>query len=211
MRYFVIAALLGYSAWSAKTDSFTGDSYDALSASAKSDQIWESVIADTTSYGWYSLARISGGILAEGMSTTMQYRSDAMPSTWSGERNKYIHSVGTVAKCKFVSSGQHPFTGIFEGADHGIVRLSVAQEPNKDVQNIAPGIALKFMRDGLESVSLVSMYSVDGQPSWNFFANDFTSHIPDATKKALWPLEKAFATASDYITATGISDFAART
>ena len=210
MKYLVIAALLGASIGSKLTDSFTGDKYDAQSASAKSDQIWDSVMADTKSFGWYSKVRM-GAILTEDMSATMLTHSDAMPSPWTGERNKYIHSVGVVAKCKFQSSGQHPFTGIFEGADHGIVRLSVAQEPNKDVQNIAPGIALKFMRDGLESVSLVSMYSVDGQPSWNFFANDLTSHIPDAKSKSLWPLEQAFHRATDYITATGLSDFAAHT
>jgi hypothetical protein len=44
----------------------------------------------------------------------------------TGMRTKYIHSVGTVGKVKFESSNTHPFTGIWEGAQHGLVRLSSA-------------------------------------------------------------------------------------
>ena len=47
-----------------------------------------------------------------------------------GKRNKLIHSVGTVAQVKLTSNGQHPFTGIFEGADHGFVRFSAAAQPD---------------------------------------------------------------------------------
>jgi hypothetical protein len=65
------------------------------------------------------------------MSPTFDTVSDAMPDTVLGTtRIKYIHSVGAVSKCKFISTGDHLYTGIFEGADHGLCRLSVAAEPN---------------------------------------------------------------------------------
>jgi hypothetical protein len=86
-----------------------------------------------------------------------------MPGATWGYRTKYIHSVGTVGKVKFVSSGSHPFTGIFKGASHGIVRLSSAAEPSlTGSQPLAPGIGLKFLRDGMDSSNLVAMFSVDG-------------------------------------------------
>jgi hypothetical protein len=67
------------------------------------------------------------GIFLEAMSPTFDTKSDAMPSNFLGEiRTKYIHSVGVVGKCKFESAGGHPFTGIFEGADFGLCRLSSA-------------------------------------------------------------------------------------
>ena len=46
-------------------------------------------------------------------------------------RIKYIHSVGAVGKVKFVPS-ETPgnFTGIFKGADHGLIRLSSAAKPD---------------------------------------------------------------------------------
>ena len=57
-------------------------------------------------------------------------------------------------------------------------RLSLALEPDTSKLNTAPGMGLKFLRDGMDSANLVAMYSVDGQESWNFFKNDFSNHIP---------------------------------
>jgi len=42
-----------------------------------------------------------------------------------GTRRKYIHSVGVSGKVKFVSTS-NSYTGLFKGADFGIVRLSSA-------------------------------------------------------------------------------------
>jgi hypothetical protein len=82
--------------------------------------------------------------------------------TLYGTRSKYIHTEGTIATVKLSSTGSHPFTGIFKGADHGIVRLSYAAEPNVKDKNTTPGMGLKFLIDGMDSVNLVAMYSVDG-------------------------------------------------
>jgi len=68
------------------------------------------------------------GVFVETMEPTFSTKGDAMPSEFLGmtHRTKYIHSVGAVGKVKFVSSKDHQYTGIFEGADHGIIRLSSA-------------------------------------------------------------------------------------
>jgi hypothetical protein len=97
----------------------------------------------------------------------------------TGTRVKYIHSVGVVGKVKFESSGKHPFTGVWEGAQHGLVRLSSATEPSS---SLTPGLALKFLRDGVDSADLVAMYGINGTPGdWNFFEKDFSNHIGAAT------------------------------
>ena len=141
------------------------------------------------------------------MNPTFATMSDAMPNNTFGLRPKYIHSVGVVGKCKFVSNGQHPYTGIFEGADHGMVRLSSAVEPTSSTA-LAPGMGLKFLRDGVMSADLVAMWSVNGQPgNWNFFANDFRNHITPGTTTATKALSAKFATETDYIQEVGLSNF----
>jgi len=129
-----------------------------------------------------------------------------MPKDFLGNyRTKYIHSVGTVGKVKFVSNGKHPFTGVWEGAQHGLIRCSSAVEP---VDYIAPGFGLKFLRDGIDSADLVALYSVNGTPGdWNFFEKDFSNHIPAAVGAALHAVGTKFYTETAWIQSVGLSDF----
>ena len=106
--------------------------------------------------------------------------------------SKVIHTVGVVGRVEWRDLGGHDYSGIFKGAQHGLARwvsvssttcasfprLSLALEPDTSKLNTAPGMGLKFLRDGMDSANLVAMYSVDGQESWNFFKNDFSNHIP---------------------------------
>lgn len=127
-----------------------------------------------------------GQIMAESLDPTFSTKGDAMPSGALGTRGKYIHTVGAVGKVNFVPAGGSPYTGLFKGASNGLIRLSSAVPPSLDgmIMNglaLAPGMGLKFLRDGVDSGNLVSMYSADGQQgNWNFFANDFVNHIPSA-------------------------------
>lgn len=125
-----------------------------------------------------------------------------------GTRSKYIHTEGTIATVKLTNSGSHPFTGVFKGGDHGVVRLSFAAKPDPKVLNTTPGMGLKFLRDGIDSVNLVAMYSVDGQDSWNFFKNDFSNHIPAFQSKSLAPVAAKFSTATPWIQTVGLSNWA---
>lgn len=126
-----------------------------------------------------------------------------------GTRTKYIHSVGAVGKVKFVSEGNDDdYTGIFKGAEHGLIRLSSAAQPSAS-QPLAPGFGLKFLRDGVDSANIVAMYGVEGQPNnWNFFANEFNNHISDATSTKLKLLSAKFASATNYISEVGLRDWA---
>ena len=96
------------------------------------------------------------------MEPTFTGEGDAMPGGMVyGQRTKYIHSVGAVGKVKFVPVHGSPYTGIFKGANYGLVRFSSAAAPGL-LQPLAPGLGLKFLRDGIDSANLVSMWSVDG-------------------------------------------------
>jgi len=65
------------------------------------------------------------------MDPTFSTPGDKMPTNpLGGTRAKYIHAVGVVGKVKFESSGKHPFTGVWEGAQYGLVRFSSAAEPS---------------------------------------------------------------------------------
>jgi len=99
----------------------------ASDASSKKEQLWAKVIENRSSGSFPSGLEIAG-IFVESMAPTFTTKGDQMPTELFGlkSRTKYIHSVGTVGKVKFVSNGKHPFTGVWEGAQHGLVRLSSA-------------------------------------------------------------------------------------
>jgi hypothetical protein len=190
-------------------DTFSSAEYLASDASSKKDQLWEKVSANKISGSFPSGAAIAG-IFVESMAPTFTTKGDQMPTELFGlkSRTKYIHSVGVVGKVKFVSNGNHPFTGVWEGAQNGLVRLSSAAEPS-DTQPLAPGLGLKFLRDGVDSADLVAMYGVNGTPGdWNFFEKDFSNHIATASGAALEAIAIKFSTETPWIQSVGLSDFA---
>lgn len=66
------------------------------------------------------------GLFIESMEPTFKGIGDSMPpGALYGYRSKLIHSVGAVGKV-FFQSVNNPYTGIFRGADRGLIRLSAA-------------------------------------------------------------------------------------
>jgi hypothetical protein len=189
---------------------FWSAEYLAKTAQQKQAELWAEITSDTSS-GKFPSALELPGVFVESMEPTFTGKGDAMPSgALYGSRTKYIHSVGTVGKVKFVPVAGQPYSGIFKGANYGLVRFSSAAAPSSS-QPLAPGLGLKFLRDGTDSANLVSMWGVDGQPGdWNFFSNHFFTHIgaPSPSNVALAALSKKFSTATDFIQEVGLSDFA---
>ena len=65
------------------------------------------------------------------MGPSLGWIGDTFESGLFGPRKKFIHSVGNVAKVKFVpSANSEGYTGLFEGSEYGYLRLSVAKEPD---------------------------------------------------------------------------------
>ena len=129
-----------------------------------------------------------------------------------------FHSVGVVGMVSFEAVQDkrvNPYSGIFQGCDNVILRLSLAKKPDESKKtatgaddNFAPGFGIKFLRDGRHSGNTVAMYGVNGQPSWNFFKNDFSNHIAKAGGIALMLLEKKFSEATPYTSQMGLKDMA---
>merc|ERR1711997_485510 len=184
--------------------------YIALTAAEKSEIIWTNVMEDLTPADWFGVLELPG-IFTESMCPTIRAPGDELP--WEegiisdGTRYKYIHTVGAVGQVQWVDRGGHSYSGLFSGATKGVVRFSFAKEPSPPGLNTAPGMGLKFLRDGVDSANLVAMYSVNGQDSWNFFKNDFTNHIGPGGLD-LVPLEIKFSEATNYISEVALSDFA---
>jgi len=177
------------------------------SAKTKRDELWNKIQADQRSAQWPKPT----GVFTTDMEEIFRQPGDVMPVLDESlfkrnNRKKFIHAVGGHGKVRFVSNGNHPYTGIFHGADQGIVRFSTAVKPGKD-DNLAPGMGLKFLRDGKDSANLVAMYSVNGQPEWNFFEHDWATFVPASTGLKLDMMGCKFRTATKHIRTVGLSNF----
>ena len=51
---------------------------------------------------------------------------------------------------------------MFKGSDTGFLRASVAKPTDTKTPNMAPGMGVKLLRDGIDSANFPAMYSVDG-------------------------------------------------
>lgn len=194
-------------------DDFSSAQYNALSRDQKFNKIWKRVNEDRSPYGWYSVFSLAK-IFFEDMPPTFDFKSDDMPDG----RLKLIHSVGAVGLVEFVAEKNesiNPYTGIFKGCSHVVLRLSLAKEPDESKKtatgaddNFAPGFGIKFLRNGIHSGNTVAMFGVNGQASWNFFKNEFSNHISKANGIALQLLEKKFSQATPYTSQMGLKDMA---
>jgi len=191
---------------------YSGDAWQQKGAAEKKTALWAEVTRDTSPASFPSSIEL-GALFLESMDTSFDTVADDMPYQGPFDlirRKKLIHSVGSIAQAKWVSVGSHPYTGVFTGSDHMLIRFSSAK-PVAPNDNMTPGISLKFLRDGQKSANLVSMYSLSGQKSMNFFAHDFTNHVPnlgDDIPFALKALKNAFEKASKWPTMLALSDMA---
>jgi hypothetical protein len=206
MKVLLLLSLVALA--SAYAPSHTGPNWQTQSAAVKGTTLLNQCAANRTPYGWYSTVRIAE-LFVEDMNTSFDFAGDDMPAQLAGleQRPKVIHSVGLMADAQYVSVGNHNYTGIFKGCDKVLLRLSVAKKPETKPPGVAPGIALKFIRDGVPSANVFAMYSLEGQTSFNLFEHDLTNHVPMLNPKtaplALRLLQKAFEKASKWPTFLG--------
>jgi hypothetical protein len=107
----------------------------------------------------------------EFMSVPLDRSSDVMPAN----REKVVHTYGSVAAVRFVRDPNSPFTGVFAGNECAILRAAPGAGPGRS--NLVPGIALKFLIDGKPSVNIFALYSLDGQEGVNYFKNTLTNFL----------------------------------
>lgn len=189
--------------------------YEDQSAAAKAAMVWSAI--QESEYAslpkWTGLEALSLVLRAldplrrftqrAHMNVTMDRQKDVLPVG----RGKPIHTYGSVAPVRLVVDPSSPYTGLLgSGAEHGFVRLSLAKKPGDD--GCVPGMAVKLMVDGQPSVNFVAMYSLDGQPSNDFFANDFSNTVPKPEGAVLKLLERLFTVATRDATKVSVAHLA---
>jgi hypothetical protein len=94
---------------------------------------------------------------------------------------KPLHAHGAVAKVKFVADSSE-YTGLFKGADCGLLRLSVTGDPSDS--GFAPGLAWKAFVDNKPSENVSALYTLSGQGNnQDFFANELSQYVsPEANE-----------------------------
>jgi len=200
--------------------------YISYPAVLKQATIWHNVLFNQTSGPWLpknlTESEFPPSFLTSDPCPSLEAPGDELPAG----RVKINRAVGSVGKVKFVPIGhrrnpyypraghhQNPYTGIFQGASHGIVRISTMLEPMPNCTICTDpnfGMGLKFLRDGVESASLVAIFSVAGQKSWNVFKNSWSNHSPPPANPRPVHLElgMVLGQASPHVGQVGLSEWA---
>lgn len=140
------------------------------------------------------------------MQTTLCRRADEIKPT----HKKVLHSQGVVGLVHWEDLGNHSFTGMFQGGSQkGLIRMSDAAFPVPEQNGLAPSFAMKFLRDGIESVNMFGAVGFEPRGSWDFFADVFANSI-DVHENELnrETIAVKFAEANRRIGATGLGEFA---
>ena len=159
------------------------EDYQSWSAQAKQDHLWVNG-ALRTSYEDGEVPAIEpidiGGLIDSVLWKKVQDATDVTPPGYS----KPIHPRGALAKVQFVPTAGHGYTGLFQGADHGLLRLSVTGDPSD--RGFAPGLALKLMVDGKRSENVSALYTLSGQgDNHNIFANELSNYVQPEVNETL--------------------------
>lgn len=113
-----------------------------------------------------------GGLINSVLWKKVRLNTDVAPLGYK----KPIHPYGAMATVSFESSNNHPYTGVFKGADCGLVRLSLTGDPAD--RGFAPGLAWKTFIDGKESSNVSALYTLSGQgDNHDFFANELSQYV----------------------------------
>lgn len=205
MKQVIISLVLCCATFGRADEALLPADYESKTAENKFDLLMDHVKAtEGTAGNFPNPVGYFQFIVQDDLAPTCDEYSDLIPYN----HEKRIHSVGPVAAMELTSTGDHPYTGLFQtGTPHALVRLSVATKPL--FGRTIPGLAVKFLRDGMPSANFVAMYSLDGQPGGNFFENSFTNQVNSTTSIAKRLIFNKFADVSDPAEAVGLSDIAA--
>lgn len=171
--------------------------YESMTACEKQDLLWKRTLEQSYKSTWpdyRSFGLIQ--LLALGrqeISVKGYHVSDFAPEGW----RKYLHGRGAMAKVRIVPMNG-TYTGIFQGADCALLRLSLTYKPTGD-RAVAPGLALKVLRDGTPSANISALVSLDGQgKDFNFFAHPMSNIVPIGESFGQKMVHKIFRKVSGY-------------
>ncbi|KAJ3067109.1 hypothetical protein HK102_007490 [Quaeritorhiza haematococci] len=176
--------------------------YEAQSSSAKQQQVWAKCTANTTPNTYYgALDQLS--LFAYNMDVSFDWVSDEIKPG----RKKLIHSVAPVALAQW-KAVDNEYTGLFQGADHGIIRFGHITPADTGKHTCAPALSIKFFRDGVPSGNLLTAYILDGQKTLKMMANPMSNWVPVPESLPIKAVAKKFSQASPHPTKIGLRNFA---
>lgn len=161
---------------SARAPASVPANYDSLKACEKQELLWEKAVASTykelPDYKKLGLPQLISMSRQE-ISQKGKRFSDFAPEGWV----KYLHRRGSLAKVKIVPVSSK-YTGVFEGSECALLRLSLTYKVAGG-KPVAPGLALKILRDGNPSANVSALVSLNGQKrDWNFFKYPMSNVVP---------------------------------
>lgn len=134
--------------------------------------LWRMIIRDDT------VADLSFASFSEVLSMSSNGSFCQNSDEIKAKRNKVNHRQGVVGQIEWISTGDHPYTGIFEsGSETAIIRLSETQLLTETSTGLLPSLAIKFLADGKKSANIVAMPSFDASTSWDFFHAPMSNRV----------------------------------
>jgi hypothetical protein len=205
---------LACTAANAFTYRYAGNSWKSWWAEAKFERLFAELEADWEGIADYQYGWMDELFLQRSNKTTCN-TDDELPNQTAetGERRKkVIHTKGVVGAISWDSHDNHNYTGLFNGADYGIVRLSDAGfmlDNFEDTEIFSPSAALKFIVDENKSFNMMTQVSFDGTSDPYFFAEDLSTHARRPENECMIAtIENKFAEASHFPFATGTGHLA---
>ena len=146
--------------------------YMTKTAAEKLNALWQQALAEKTDAPApenYNLA----ALMKETFKHTFGEKGDELPPNIL----KFNHSQGVLAQITWEDLGSHAFTGLYKGNSQGLIRLSEGNFLVPEAPGLTPTFAMKFPRDGIESVNQLANTSFEPSTSFNFFAREFKNRI----------------------------------
>lgn len=180
--------------------------YESLKACEKQDILWQKILETRSAelqplrkFGFFQFLAMT----RQELELKGQTVSDFAPAGWK----KLIHSRGAVAKVKLQITDRH-YTGVFAGAECALLRLSLTFKPGGS-KAVAPGLALKVLRDGTYSANISALYAIDGQgEDYNFFKNTLSNIVAPGETFGAKLMHNLFEKVSPYPEEIKIEDMA---
>lgn len=181
--------------------------YQAQTASCKKRQLWKKCLEDRRINRWFDGPDLTP-LFTQDMNLSFDHLGDTMPK----DRVKMTHPRGVTFKVAFRPTVDSPYTGIFRGATQGLMRISETTRTFPENPQTSPGFGIKFLRDGMRAADTVTMFSFDGQPSFNYFANRWSTHLNEPLNEcARETIGKKLAETTPHIGAMSVKDWAFHT
>lgn len=179
--------------------------FESFTACQKQDYVWDQIkksqhksLPAFEGFGLVELTRLA----FQRIETKGALQSDFSPHGWK----KYLHAVGSTATIRVVPRSSI-YSGVFEGAECGVIRLSLTYAPSGS-RPVAPGLALKVFRDRTPSANVSALVSLYGQgDDYNFFKNPMSNIVPIGDEIGQRRVHNIFKKVSSYPEELVIGDF----